>query len=219
MQRFIARQNLERFRRLLTSQLDDATRRYLQHKISETRRELALLDAAAEGLTAKPTAGLNPNCPFGLHTLGRRFQVEFEQAAHPYLLLDPRPGLHIVDINDAYSRAAMVDRSKVTGEKLFDVFPDNPDDPTADGVSNLYASLRIAAETGRPHEMAIQHYDVRDPSGRFVTRYWKLVNTPIRDDDDRLLFLLHHVEDVTDEMPRERARTLIGLPREKRQVP
>lgn len=214
MQRFIARQNLERFQRFLANELDDAARRYLQHKIRETRRELALLDAAADGLVPKLIIGPDPNRTLGLRTLSRRFQAEFEQAAHPYLLLDPRPGLRIVDTNDAYSHATMTDRVKVAGEKIFDVFPDNPEDPTADGVGNLYTSLQIAAETERPHEMAIQHYDVRDPLGRFVTRYWKPVNTPILDDEDRLLFLLHHVEDVTDQVLRKRGRDMIGLPPE-----
>jgi hypothetical protein len=49
----------------------------------------------------------------------------------------------------------MTSRHRLAGERLFDVFPDNPDDPPADGVSNLYASLRIAAETGQPHAMKI----------------------------------------------------------------
>lgn len=79
------------------------------------------------------------------------------------------------------------------------MFPDNPDDPLADGVSNLYASLRIVAQTGRPHAMAVQRYDIRDPDGSFVERYWQPINSAIVDEDGRLTFLLHHVEDVTDQ--------------------
>jgi hypothetical protein len=61
------------------------------------------------------------------------------------------------------------------------VFPDNPDDAAADGASNLYAWLRIAAETGRPHAMEVQRYDMRDPTGRFVERDWRPRNTPVFD--------------------------------------
>jgi pimeloyl-ACP methyl ester carboxylesterase len=82
---------------------------------------------------------------------------------------------------------------------LFDVFPDNPSDVQANGVANLYASLRMAAQTGRPHEMPVQRYDIRDSSGRFVERHWRPINTPILDDESRVVVLLHQVEDVTQE--------------------
>lgn len=197
MQRFIARQNIERFQRLLTEGADPRTRRFLKAKICETRRELALLDSAAEGvptdLSSGPSRGQFPR----ISSLRGRLQAGFEMSAHPYLLLDPRPGLHIVDVNEAYVRATMVSRAGVAGERLFEVFPDNPDDPRADGVSNLYNSLCIAAETTHPHEMSIQKYDVRNPTGMFIRRFWKLINTPIFDDDGKLLFILHGVEDVT----------------------
>jgi PAS domain-containing protein len=113
------------------------------------------------------------------------------------MLLDPGPGLLIVDINDAYAVATFTSRRDVVGRSLFEIFPDNPDNPLADGVSNLYTSLRIVAETGRPHAMKIQRYDIRNPSGAFVERHWQPINTPLHDGAGRLVFLLHHIEDVT----------------------
>jgi hypothetical protein len=82
------------------------------------------------------------------------------------MLLDPAPGLHIVDINNAYAQATFTSRNDVVGQSLFEIFPDNPDDELADGVSNLYASLRTVVKTGQPHVMAIQHYDIRNPQGQ-----------------------------------------------------
>jgi hypothetical protein len=52
---------------------------------------------------------------------------------------------------------------------LFDVFPDNPGDEFADGVSNLFTSLRIVAQTGHAHAMSVQRYDIGDPGGNNVT--------------------------------------------------
>ena len=115
------------------------------------------------------------------------------------MLLDPGPGLRIVDINDAYAAATFTVRGDVVGKSLFDVFPDNPADPAADGVSNLFISLKTVTQTGEPHAMAIQRYDIRDPSGRFVERHWLPINRPIRNSAGRLVFLLHHVEDVTEQ--------------------
>jgi hypothetical protein len=48
--------------------------------------------------------------------------------------------------------------------------------------------------------MAIQRYDIRDPDGQFVERYWQPVNTPIFDESGRLIYLLHWVEDVTEQV-------------------
>lgn len=132
----------------------------------------------------------------------QQIQAEFDDSPHPYMLLDPSPGLLIVDINAAYAAATFIERAEVVGKSLFEIFPDNPEDPLADGVNNLYASLKIVARTGQPHAMAVQRYDIRDRSGSFIERHWQPINTPIHDDAGRLVFLLHHVEDVTDQMAR-----------------
>ena len=86
-----------------------------------------------------------------------------ENSDHSHLLLDPGPGLHIVDVNDAGARATMTSHRAIAGRSLFEVFPDNPADPSADGVNNLFNSLQIAAETGQPHQMAIHRDDLRIP--------------------------------------------------------
>lgn len=75
---------------------------------------------------------------------------------------------------------------------------DNPANVAADGVSNLFASLKRIIETGASDPMPVQHYDVRGPDGVFVTKFWKPANRPIFDSEGRLVYLLHHVEDVTD---------------------
>jgi hypothetical protein len=70
-------------------------------------------------------------------------------------------------------------------------------DPAADGVANLYASLHTAAATGRPHRMAVQKYDVRNPDGAFEERYWQPVYSAVLDDEGHVIALLHEVTDVT----------------------
>ncbi len=201
MHRFILQQNIGRFQALLEVENDQAVRRRIQEMLVSARRELALLEAARSGVQPAPrwpAAGRGD--PNRSRSAAQPFRSQFERARSPYLLLDPGPGLHIVDINDAYASATMTNRVVIAGRPLFEVFPDNPDVPDADGVSNLHASLRAAAQTGRPHVMRVQRYDVRDRDGRFVERYWRPVNTPVLDDDGRLVYLLHHVEDVTSDV-------------------
>ncbi|HET8730690.1 MAG TPA: ATP-binding protein, partial [Moraxellaceae bacterium] len=84
---------------------------------------------------------------------------------------------------------------------LFDVFPDNPDDPAARGVANLRASLERVIVTKSADAMAVQKYDVRRPEaegGAFEARYWSPVNSPVLDGHGRLLYIIHAVEDVTE---------------------
>jgi PAS domain-containing protein len=89
------------------------------------------------------------------------FRRLFESAPVRYLVLSP--DLTIVGVTDAYAQATMQKRERMIGRALFEVFPDNPDDPAADGVNNLRASLDRVRRDKRPDTMAIQKYDIRRP--------------------------------------------------------
>ncbi len=86
----------------------------------------------------------------------------------------------ITAVTEAYLHASMTRREQVLGRGLFEVFPDNPEDPLEDGVSNLLASLNRAIDHRRADKMAVQKYDIRKPEeegGGFEVRYWSPVNT------------------------------------------
>jgi PAS domain-containing protein len=123
----------------------------------------------------------------------RRFQVLVEESPLPCLIIDPRPGLHIVEVNGAFAAATMTRRDGILGQKLFHTFPDNPDRPEAEGVSNLYDSMKAVAQSGRPRTMPVLRYDLQDAQGVFVERHWRPRIAPIFDDGGRLLYLLNHV--------------------------
>jgi PAS domain-containing protein len=204
MQRFVCEQNIAHFERLLNETADPTVQRTLKSLLASARRDLAMLSSAATGADASPFEHRRRQ-HIDAASIRRHFQPEFDGSPHPYMLLDPGPGLVIVDVNDAYAEATFTRRGDVAGKSLFEIFPDNPNDPLADGVSNLYASLKIVAETGRAHAMAVQRYDIRDGSGAFVERHWQPINSPLHDGAGQLVFLLHHVEDVTAEV-REQGR-------------
>jgi PAS domain-containing protein len=200
MQRFICEQNVIHFQKLLDQTTDPALRRTLDGLLKSARRDLAILESTLSGAAGSPLEARRRRHG-DAQSIRLQFQPEFDGSSHPYMLLDPAPGLRIVDINDAYAKATFTNRSDVVGRSLFDLFPDNPDDPLADGVSNLYASLRTVVKTGQPHAMAIQRYDIRDPDGQFIERHWQPINSPVHDRDGVLIYILHHVEDVTADVP------------------
>ncbi|MCE3238441.1 MAG: multisensor hybrid histidine kinase [Gammaproteobacteria bacterium] len=129
------------------------------------------------------------------------FQVLFESTPGPYLILKPNSDFTIVAVNDAYLKATMTQRELILGRGLFEVFPDNPSDPKADGVRNLRYSLQQVIEKGIADTMPIQKYDIRRPAAEgseFEERYWSPINTPVLGRTGAVNFIIHRVEDVTD---------------------
>jgi signal transduction histidine kinase len=127
------------------------------------------------------------------------FRALFEAAPGLYLVLDP--DLRIVAASDAYLKATMTRRDQIIGRGIFEVFPDNPDDPEATGVSNLSASLDRVRQRRVPDTMAVQKYDIKRPQeegGGFEERYWSPKNTPVVDEAGELAYIIHRVEDVTE---------------------
>jgi len=134
------------------------------------------------------------------HDPSLHYQQLFDAAPSPCLVLDAN--LIIVAVNEAYLAATATDRNALLGRLIFEAFPDNPNDPTADGVRNLRRSLETVLATGRADTMALQRYDIpidrNDAGERFVERYWSPVNAPVLGADGRLTHIIHRVEDVTE---------------------
>src|SRR6185295_8569477 len=127
------------------------------------------------------------------------FRTLFESAPGSYLALTP--ALVIVAASDAYLQVTMTRREEILGRHLFNVFPDNPGDATATGVSNLRASLTRVLQHRVPDAIAVQRYDIRRPDtegGEFEERYWSPINTPVFSPNGEIAYIIHRVEDVTE---------------------
>ena len=127
------------------------------------------------------------------------FQALFQTTPGLYLVL--APNLTIVAVTDAYLHATMTKREDILGHGVFDVFPDNPDDPAATGVRNLRTSLQRVLQDKTSDGMAVQKYDIRRPQsegGEFEERFWSPVNSPVLGPNREVLYIIHRVEDVTE---------------------
>ena len=132
---------------------------------------------------------------------GPDFRILFESSPGLYLVLTP--SLQIVAVSDNYLTATMTKREEILGRHIFEVFPDNPDDRNADGVTNLSRSLQRVLRTRIPDSMEVQKYDIRRPQsegGGFEERYWSPINTPVLGPNHEISYVIHRVEDVTDFM-------------------
>lgn len=130
------------------------------------------------------------------------FRRLFEGIPGPYLILKAdAPRFTIEAVSDAYLAATMTQRNQIVGRGLFEVFPDNPDDPTASGTMNLNTSLNRVLKTRAAHTMAIQKYDIQRPQeegGGFEERFWSPTNAPLFSESGELTHIIHRVEDVTE---------------------
>jgi PAS domain S-box-containing protein len=127
------------------------------------------------------------------------YRLLFEATPVAYLVLSP--DFRIVAANEARLAVTMTTREQILGRPLFDVFPDNPNDPEATGEKNLRASLMRVLQNKMPDVMPIQKYDIPRPDsddGAFEVRYWSPVNTPVLDASGELVYIIHQVEDVTE---------------------
>lgn len=151
------------------------------------------------------------------------FGVVFRALPGPAVILDP--AFNIVEASDAYLNVAGKTREELLGRFIFDAFPENPDSPEARSVANLTASFQRVLQSKRPHRMPPQRYDTQiddtaDATGApYEERYWQPVNSPILDAEGEVQWILHEVEEITEQMRFAYAGPGDGpLAREKRQI-
>jgi signal transduction histidine kinase len=126
------------------------------------------------------------------------FRVLFEESPDILLVLLPdRPRFTIVGATRSRLAATQTTVEQF-GKGLFEVFPDNPDDPAATGAANLRASLERVLATRSADTMAVQKYDIRGADGSFQVKYWSPKNLPVLSPAGEVLYILHRVEEVTD---------------------
>lgn len=129
-------------------------------------------------------------------------QYIFDAVPGLFLAVAPdSPRFTILAVTDAYLNATKTQRSVIIGQALFDVFPDNPDTPEATATRNTRESLERAIQKRVPDTMVVQRHDIRRSIAEgedFEERYWSSVNTPVLDKTGKVVYLIHHVEEVTE---------------------
>ena len=122
----------------------------------------------------------------------------FEQSPALLLVLDTK--FNIVTATDAYLKVTMTERKNIVGRNMFDVFPDNPSNKNSEAITNVKASLIRVLKSKVTDIMQVQKHDIRKPEsegGEFEERFWSPVNSPILDKNNNVKYIIHRVEDVT----------------------
>lgn len=106
--------------------------------------------------------------------------------------------LRIRGLNATYEAVSMRARNELLGEYVFDVFPEDPNEPRANGSSQLAASVESAMRSNATDTMPIVRYDLVDPQtpDAFLTKLWTCTNTAV-DDGAESIGVLHQVAEIT----------------------
>jgi len=173
---------------LLGSSLDITERKQAEEKIRKLNTELEQRVIERTGQLEAANTELRHN--------QAELKSLFESLPGLYLVFTP--DLTIVAASDAYLKATLTTRDGILGRRLFDVFPDNPDDPGTKAVANLQASIDRVLKNAASDTMAIAKHDVRRADGSFEEHYWSPVNSPMFGDGRQIKYIVHRVEEVTD---------------------
>lgn len=122
----------------------------------------------------------------------------FDQSPVPAIVISPE--FRVIAANEAYVRVSMTERANLIGRSVFEVFPDNPNDPEANGERLLRASLDQVAASLASDTMAAQRYDIRQPGGGYAEKHWTLTNSAVLGAIGELACILTAVQDVTDQV-------------------
>ena len=134
-----------------------------------------------------------------MHAGAIDFQLLFEESPDVLIVLLPdAPRFTAVAATNARLSSTHSSRTETIGRGLFELFPDNPDDPSADGTANLRASLERVLITKAPDTMAVQKYDIPRGDGSFEIKYWSPRNIPVLSSSGEVLYILHRAVDVTE---------------------
>ena len=127
------------------------------------------------------------------------YKTTFEQSPSLVIMMDL--DFTILTASDAYLKATQTVREDIVGHNLFVIFPDNPTDNSADGVSNIRASLNRIIKTKTAEKIAVVKYDIPRPEsegGGFMVKYWQPIHTPVLDEFNEVKYVLQYVLDVTE---------------------
>jgi PAS domain S-box-containing protein len=127
------------------------------------------------------------------------YKALFEQSSASVVVMDT--DFTVLAVSDAFATATKTIREDIVGRNIFDVFPDNPHDSTANGENTIRASLNRVLTTKTPDRLAVVRYDIPNPEsehGEFITKYWRPRHSPVLDELNNVKYIIQQAEDVTE---------------------
>jgi PAS domain S-box-containing protein len=138
----------------------------------------------------------------------KEFQSVFDNLPGMYLLLQPdTPNYTILSANKSYLQSTFTQEAHIIGKPVFAVFPDTPGLDTKASkelLLDLFAEVIRIKQTNRVEEL---RYDIplNDGTDNFLERYWRVINTPVLNEEGDVIQIINSVEDITDRVFAQRS--------------
>ncbi len=126
------------------------------------------------------------------------YKALFEQSSALELVVDT--DFTIIAASDELLKATKTERKNMIGKKIFEAFPDNPNDATAKGESAIRASFNRVMETKKTDTLPVTKYGIPKSGSpnEFEAKYWKPVHSPVFDEFNNVKYIIQWVVDVTE---------------------
>lgn len=188
MNRYALIRNIDLLRRHLDSGKTISEPSYYLGLIKNDLSALALLDAAERGACEhelySPSFSAENYAEYAM-----QFPAHCEPSLFPCLIVDPRPGLVIANVNAACAAELMRSPAELIGRHLYDTCIEDSATLEADGVTNIFALMVEVMATGKPQALAEQRFNILPVGGPPVERHWWIEATPLFDADGRIAFI------------------------------
>ena len=131
---------------------------------------------------------------------GEAYNEIFYNSPTSMLIIDVDAPLYsILDVNNAYLLATNTTREGLIGKPVFGVFPGNPTDNVSKNIESTIFSFEQAIKTRQTHVMSNYRYDIPIAgTNDFEERYWTASNTPVLDEDGKVIYFIHSPLNVTE---------------------
>lgn len=127
----------------------------------------------------------------------------FDALVVPCMAYEVKPPYRIFAENRQHEKVALVKRKDVIGRGFLEAFPDTSPEYARTGKSVVIESLKRCAASGKPDAMPNIRYDIKDKTGKYVTRYWSATHYPLFDANKKVMAVYQVTEDVTDKLETE----------------
>lgn len=130
------------------------------------------------------------------------FESVFQSIPEPCAVIaaDP-PAFTFVAVNEAYEASVGRRSDEIVGRAVTDVFPVDPEGPSADSLCELLDSFERVITEGVADSIGAYRYDIEcvdSPDDRLSERWWSPRNFPLFDQTGSVSAILHRVEEVTE---------------------
>ncbi len=119
------------------------------------------------------------------------------------------PAFTILRVNKAYSDMTKRKAEELIGKSLFEAFPSNPNETKPTGVEKLRQSFQKVIATQQADEIPSIRYDIKLRGDAFEQEYWKVINTPVFDENGKVEFIINSATNITEQQLSEHITNLM----------